>query len=50
MTPRKGKPLQGAKGESAQASAVKKLQRGRPSKSKSELPGITVRRGRQEGA
>jgi hypothetical protein len=50
VNPRKGKPLQGAKGEKAQASAIRKLLRGKSSKSKSELPGITVRRGRQEGA
>lgn len=50
MTPRKGKPLQGQKGEKAQDSAIRKLLRGKPSKSKSELPGVTIRRGRKEGA
>lgn len=50
MTPRKGKPLTGEAGEKAQASAVRKLARGKPSKAKSELPGVTIRRGRQEGA
>lgn len=50
MTPRKGKPLTGAAGERAQANAVKKLARGKQPKGKSELPGITIRRGRQEGA
>lgn len=50
MTPRKGRPLQGEAGEKAASSAIKKLARGKPSKAKSELPGITIRRGRQEGA
>lgn len=50
MTPRRGKPLQGAKGEKAQANAIQKLSRGKQPKGKSELPGITVRRGRKEGA
>jgi len=49
MTPRKGRPLQGKEGERAASSAIKKLARGKPSKSKSELPGVTIRRGRQEG-
>lgn len=48
MTPRKGRPLQGAEGERAASSAIKKLARGKQPKGKSELPGITVRRGRQE--
>lgn len=50
MTPRKGKPAQGARGEQAVSSALKKLARGKQPKGKSELPGITVRRGRQENA
>jgi hypothetical protein len=50
MTPRKGKPLQGKDGERAMSSAERKLGRGKQSKGKSELPGITVRRGRKEGA
>lgn len=50
MTPRKGKPLQGAKGEKAASSALKKLGRGKPAKGKGELPGITIRRARKEGA
>lgn len=50
MTPRKGKPLQGKEGERAASSAISKLGRGKQSRSKSELPGITVRRGRKEGA
>lgn len=50
MTPRHGRPLQGAKGEKAQRTAVEKLARGKQPKGKSELPGVTIRRGRQEGA
>ena len=50
MTPRSGKPLQGKKGEQAMSNAEKKLARGRQPRGKSELPGITIRRGRKEGA
>lgn len=50
MTPRSGRPLQGKEGEKAQANAIKKLARGKQPKGKSELPGITIRRGRKEGA
>lgn len=50
MTPRGGRPTGGAKGEKAMSNAEQKLQRGKPSKSKTELPGITIRRGRKEGA
>lgn len=50
MTPRAGRPTRGAKGEKAQANAVQKLARGKQPKGKSELPGITIRRGRKEGA
>lgn len=51
MNARKARPLQGAKGEKAMSSAERKLARGKqPKNSKSELPGITVRRGRKEGA
>lgn len=50
MTPRKGKPTQGQDGERAMSNAEKKLARGRQSKGKSELPGLTIRRGRKEGA
>lgn len=50
MTPRKGKPTQGEKGEKAVSSALKKLARGKQPQGRSELPGVTVRRGRQENA
>lgn len=48
---RKGRPLQGEKGERAMSNAEKKLQRGKqPKNTKYEHPGITIRRGRKEGA
>ena len=50
MNPRKGRPQQGEGGERAMSNAERKLQRGKQPKGKSELPGITVRRGRKEGA
>lgn len=52
MNARPSRPTGGAKGEKALSSAIKKLARGKqpPKNSKSELPGITVRRGRKEGA
>ena len=51
MTPRSGRPKQGKDGERAMSNAEKKLQRGKqPKNSKYEHPGITVRRGRREGA
>ena len=50
MTPRSGKPKQGNDGERAMSNAERKLQRGKQPKGKSELPGITIRRGRKEGA
>lgn len=50
MTPRGGRPKQGKDGERAMSNAERKLQRGKPSKSKTELPGLTIRRGRKEGA
>lgn len=48
MSPRTGKPLQGSKGEKAMSSAEKKLARGKQPTIKSELPGVTIRRGRRE--
>lgn len=51
MTPRGGRPKQGKEGERAMSNAEKKLARGKqPKKTKFEFPGITVRRGRKEGA
>ena len=50
MTPRGGRPTGGAKGEKAMSKAEQKLQRGKQPKGKYELPGITIRRGRKEGA
>lgn len=50
MNARQSRPTQGTKGEKALSNAERKLQRGKPPKGKSELPGITVRRGRKEGA
>lgn len=47
---RGGRPKQGKEGERAISNAEKKLQRGKPSKAKTELPGLTIRRGRKEGA
>lgn len=48
MTPRSGRPTQGKKGEQAMSSAEKKLARGKQPTTKSELPGVTIRRGRRE--
>jgi len=51
VTPRGGRPKQGKDGERAMSNAERKLQRGKqPKGSKSELPGLTIRRGRKEGA
>lgn len=51
MSPRFGRPKQGKDGERAMSNAEKKLARGKqPKGSKYEHPGITVRRGRKEGA
>lgn len=50
MSGRFGRPKQGKEGERAMSSAEKKLAKGKQPKGKSELPGITVRRGRKEGA
>lgn len=51
MNARKARPTQGAKGEKALSNAEKKLQRGKqPKNTKWEFPGLTVRRGRKEGA
>ncbi|HEY9371981.1 hypothetical protein [Streptomyces sp.] len=50
MTPRGGRPKQGKEGERAMSNAERKLQRGKQPKGKSELPGLTIRRGRREGA
>jgi hypothetical protein len=50
VTPRSGKPKQGKDGERAMTNAERKLARGKQPKGKSELPGLTVRRGRREGA
>jgi hypothetical protein len=48
---RKGRPKQGKEGERAISNAEKKLARGKqPKNSNYELPGITIRRGRKEGA
>lgn len=52
MNARQARPTQGKKGEAAMSSAERKLARGKqPAKNaKSELPGLTARRGRREGA
>lgn len=51
MTPRGGRPKQGSDGERAMSNAEKKLARGKqPKDSRYEHPGITIRRGRKEGA
>lgn len=51
MTPRSGKPKQGKDGERSLSNAERKLQRGKqPKDSKYEHPGLTIRRGRKEGA
>lgn len=50
MSGRFGRPKQGKEGERAMSNAEKKLAKGKQPKGKSELPGITVRRGRKEGA
>ena len=49
MTPRKGRPTQGEKGEKALSNAEKKLARGK-GKGKYEFPGLAVRRGRKENS
>lgn len=49
MTPRKGRPTQGEKGEKALSSAEKKLARGK-GKGSYDYPGLTVRRGRKENS
>lgn len=52
MSARPSRPTGGEKGERALSNALKKLARGKqpPKNAKGELPGVTVRRGRKEGA
>lgn len=48
MNARPSRPQQGAKGEKAMSNAERKMARGKQPKGKSELPGLTARRGRRE--
>jgi len=51
MTPRSGRPKQGKDGDRALSNAEQKLARGKqPKGGKYEYPGLTIRRGRKEGA